>query len=104
MFRKISQLVTNTCASTAARAVLGAAVVGAIPTAALADHHDYGRRDYGRDEWRHDDHYRRAGGGGFIGIDIGGGSYCPPPAPICPPPPVCAEERVWVEPVYRTVC
>jgi hypothetical protein len=103
MFRKLSQFATRTCASTATRAALMAAVVGAIPTAALADHRGYDRRDYGHhDEWRHDDHR----GGGYVGIQIGGGTVydrCPPPAPVCPPPPVCAEERVWVEPVYRTV-
>ena len=113
MFRQLSQFVKKSCKFTAARAVLGAAVIGVVPTAALADHHDYDRHDWGHDsgrhEWRHDDH-DRGRGGGFVGIEIGGGSYdrCPPPVaicppPVCPPPPVC-EERVWVEPVYRTVC
>jgi hypothetical protein len=91
--------------------LLAAAVIGVIPAAARADHRDRDRDDSRRGgEWRREvdrrDDRRRDSDRrdrGYFDIRIGGGStYCPPPAPICPPP-IC-EERVWVAPVYRTVC
>jgi hypothetical protein len=98
MVRKFSNLFKASCASAVVLAALGAS-----PSSALADRFDT-RRD--NDSWRHDDHGRgrdNRGSSGHIDISIGGGTrgpvYCPPP----PPPPVC-EERVWIAPVYRTVC
>ncbi|HSV13087.1 MAG TPA: hypothetical protein VLI90_02425 [Tepidisphaeraceae bacterium] len=72
--------------------ILVAAAVGATPASALAGRHDdFDRRDY-RDHDRGDLR---------IGLDLPGivveHRYTPPP---CDP----VETRVWVEPVYRTVC
>src|SRR5437867_9270357 len=88
--------------------LMAAAAIGTIPSAALADHRDWGR-DRDRDdfrgrEWRRDDDRRDRHDGGYFDIRVGGGTYCPPPAPICPPPPPVCDERVWVPAVYRTVC
>lgn len=85
---------------------LSLAVSAALPSTALGgDRHDRGSR-YGRDDRRddhrsrHDEWRRDSRGGNARGdIDIRTG----PAWERVPPPPVCVEERVWVEPVYRTV-
>jgi hypothetical protein len=95
MVGKFSNLLKASCASAVVLAALGAS-----PSSALAGRFDTHRDN---DNWRRDDHDRGHGGSsGHIDFSIGDGRcgpvYCPPP-----PPPVC-EERVWVAPVYRTVC
>ena len=100
MVRKLSSFLKVSCMSAVAIAALAAS-----PSSALAGRND----DRGRgNDFRRDDHDRdhRSGGGGYFGISIGGrsgGPACPPPCP--PPPPVCeVPTRIWVAPVYRTVC
>ena len=79
----MNQFVASRVGKMGMKAVLAAATLGVMPTAAFAGHH----------------------GGLRIGIDIHAGPTIERvPAP--PPPPVAYEERavqVWVEPVYRTV-
>ena len=99
-------IIRNLVKSKAIAGVLATAAVAVVPSFAMADHRGWDRDDWrGRRDW-HDDHHDH--GGGFVGISIGGGGYCPPPVgppPICAPArPVIVEDRVWVEPVYRTVC
>ena len=90
-----------------ARSCCLAAVFAALPATALADgdddddrgrryRHDDRRDDRG-DRYRHDDRDRDRACG-RIGITIGGGGIVHHPAP-----PRVVEQRVWVEPVYRTV-
>src|SRR5688572_20796891 len=83
---------------------LSLAALAALPSVSLAgdrdDHRDRGlrySRDDRRDDWRRDS--RGGGSGTRVDIDIRTG-----PSWERVPPPVCVEERVWVEPVYRTVC
>ena len=66
------------------KALLAATTIGIIPTAALADHHGYDRYcDRDRDRGHADIEFRSCR------------DECTP---------AYAERRVWVEPVYRTVC
>jgi hypothetical protein len=113
MFGRLTSLVKKSAASTATRGILAAAAMAAIPATAFAGHDGFRGNDRG-DYRRYDGRGYHNGGGGFVGISIGGGSYCPPP-PICAPapvvvvpqtfcPPQVCEERVWLDPVYRTVC
>ena len=81
------------------------AALAALPSVTFAgDRYDrgarYSRDDYSsrREDWRRD--WRGGGGGTRVDIDIRTG----PSWERVPSPPVCVEERVWVEPVYRTVC
>lgn len=90
---------------------LSLAAMTALPSSAWGDdrgeRYDRGSR-YSRDDRRDDNDSRRqdwrrdsrGGSGTRVDIDIRTGSSWQ----RVPPPPVCAEERVWVEPVYRTVC
>ena len=85
-----------------------AAAVLALPVTALADDNDHGGRHRGYDRGEryrhydrrdHDDNDRRHGARPSIGISIGshtGGI-------VRHEPPRVVEERVYVEPVYRTV-
>ena len=99
-------------AKTTIASALSLAAFAALPSVSFAGDRDSGhdrgarysrddrRDDYSirRDDWRRDS-YRRDSGT-RVDIDIRTG----PSWERVPPPPVCAEERVWVEPVYRTVC
>lgn len=94
--------------------ILSIATLGVLSAPALAGRFDGGGTggrnpdrddDRGRRYERHDrdarsgDRHDDRGDGrgvGYVGIQIGGGT-------ICPPPPRVIEERVWVPPVYRTV-
>ena len=93
--------------------LLAVAAIGAIPSAALADHQDRGRDEFRRgnrggesrrddDRRDHDRGHSDHRSGGYFDILIGGGTFSSPRPPFYPPPP--CEERVWVPPVYRTVC
>ena len=98
--------IRNLLKSKAIAGILATAAVAAVPSFAMADHRGGWERSdwHGRRDW-HDDHHDH--GGGFVGISIGGGGYCPPP--VCPPPicaparPVIVQDRVWVEPRYEWV-
>ena len=108
MSGKTLRLVKSCVSTRAGAAILAVAAIGAVPAASFAD--DRGER-YGRkrdaDESRrerereyHRDRDDHRGGAGFrIDVDIRGGSW-----ERVPPPTHVYEERVWVEPVYRTVC
>ena len=75
------------------------AAIAALPTTALADHRGgyYDRGDRFRD-------YDHGGGRASIGFSIGTRTVSPPIVDCAPPPPPrLVEERVYVEPVYRTV-
>jgi hypothetical protein len=83
--------------------VLSLAALAALPSTAGAgdrgDRYDRGSR-YSRDDWRRDNLRHESRGGTRVDIDIRTG----PTWERVPAPPVVLEERVWVEPVYRTVC
>jgi hypothetical protein len=74
------------------------AALAALPTTALADHRGGGYYDRG-DRYRNYDHGRS--GGASVGITFGAAS--PAIVDCDPAPPRLVEERVYVEPVYRTV-
>jgi len=102
-----SKLFKSGFSRTTVKWVLAAAAVGVVPTAALARDrdHDDRRVEYSRDEYRRDDFRRDYGhdrddhrsSGASVNLDFRTRS-----SDYCAPPPV--EQRVWVEPVYRTVC
>jgi hypothetical protein len=78
------------------------AALAALPSTALAgdrydhdDRYDRGSRYSRDDDWRGRDFAARVD----VAIRSGGSWERVSPAPV-----PCAEERVWVEPVYRTVC
>ncbi len=90
---------------------LSLAALAALPSTTFADdrgdRYDRGAR-YERDDRRDNSHHRRGGHHDFhrdsrsstrIDIDIRTGSSWE----RVPPPPLYVEQRVWVEPVYRTV-
>src|ERR1044072_1710055 len=94
----MTRLFANVVKSSGLKGILAAAIVGVLPAMALADHHDQGEhRAYGhdREERRDRDDHR---GGGRVEIDVRAGGYERPPVAVT------REARVWVEPVYRTVC
>jgi hypothetical protein len=74
---------------------VGAAAAIVVPNIASARDHDYDRGDRYHDarEWRHDD-YDRVHHHDDVRLNLGIAQGLYPAAP----------QRVWVEPVYRTVC
>lgn len=98
--------------SRAARAMLALAAFACVPAATFAGDSDRGERyerkrdaddsrrgrEREHENWRDDD--RRGGSGFRVDVDIRTGSW----ERVPPPPTRVYEERVWVEPVYRTVC
>jgi hypothetical protein len=92
--RNLSKLAKSCCL-----AAVAALPLAALPASAMADHRGYDRGDRYRDSDRRD--YGRRDDRPSIGISIGSRTSAPPIID-CEPPRV-VEERVYVEPAYRTV-
>src|SRR5690242_2698091 len=88
MIGVLTNMLKSVAVPTGLRAVLAAAAIGAVPAAALADHHDYDRPSVHVDLGLHRSQQRVEERADRVWIE---------------PVYRTVTDRQWVEPVYRTV-